>query len=134
MVNTTDILNKLLAEFRPHFDRRRFRQFSRYVSSSWVSPTRSMAHLNGILMEHTNKSSLNMFLRNIPLLEIFRKSVSMINHYSSDSLPVIDDTILERKGRHIEGASWVFDHTQENQYGECSMSLLSYGEGREYFP
>ena len=109
MVNTPDILNELLAEFRPLFDRR---QFSRYISSSWVSPTRSVAHLNGIFMEHTNQSSLNRFLRNIPILEIFRKSVDLINRYSSDPVLVIDDTILERSGRHIDGASWIFDHTQ----------------------
>ena len=36
----------------------------------------------------------------------------MINRYSSDSVLVIDDTILERNGRHIERASWVFDHTK----------------------
>ena len=71
-----------------------------------------MAHLNGIFMEHTNQSNLNRFLRNIPVLEIFRKSVDLTNRYSSDPVLVIDDTILERSGRHIDGASWIFDHTQ----------------------
>lgn len=33
LVNTPDILSELLAEFRPLFDRR---QFSRFISSSWV--------------------------------------------------------------------------------------------------
>ena len=112
MVNTPDALSELLAEFRPLFDRRQFRQFSRYIASSWVSPTRSVTHLNGIFVEHTNQSNLNRFLRNIPFLEIFRKSVSLINRYSSDPIMIIDDTILERNGRHIEGAGWVFDHTQ----------------------
>ena len=112
MVNTPDTFSELPAEFRPLFDRRQLRQFSRYITSSWVSPTRSVAHLNGIFVEHTNQSNLNRFLRNIPLLEIFRKSVSLINRYSSDSLMVIDDTILERNGRHIDGASWIFDHTK----------------------
>ena len=105
-------MTDLLTEFRPLFDRRQFRQFSRYISSSWVSPTRSVAHMNGIFLEHTNQSNLNRFLRNIPVLEIFRKSADLINRYSSDSLMVIDDTILERNGRHIDGAGWVFDHTQ----------------------
>ena len=112
VVKPPDVLTDLLAEFRPLFDRRQFRQFSRYISSSWVSPTRSVAHLNGIFMEHTNQSNLNRFLRNIPVLEIFRKSVSLINRYSSDSIMVIDDTILHRKGKHIEGSGWVFDHSE----------------------
>ena len=112
VVEPPDILTDLLMEFRTLFDRRQFRQFSRYISSSWVSPTRSAAHLNGIFLEHTNQSNLNRFLRNIPVQEIFRKSVSLINRYSSDSVLAIDDTILERSGKHIEGAGWVFDHTQ----------------------
>jgi hypothetical protein len=89
----------------PFFNRRQLRQFSRYISYSWVSLTLSVAHLNDIFVEHTNQSNLNRFLRNIPVLDIFRKSVSLINRYSSDSVMVIDDTILERSGRHIEGAS-----------------------------
>ena len=112
IVKPPNILTDLLTEFRPLFDRRQFRQFSRYISSSSVSPTRSVAHMNGIFLEHTNQSNLNRFLRNIPVLEIFRKSADLINRYSSDSLMVIDDTILERNGRHIDDAGWVFDHTQ----------------------
>ena len=112
IVKPPNILTDLLTEFRPLFDRRQFRQFSRYISSSWVSPTRSVAHMNGIFLEHTNQSNLNRFLRNIPVLEIFRKSADLINRHSSDSLMVIDDTILERNGRHIDGAGWVFDHTR----------------------
>jgi len=57
IVNTPNILSELLAEFRPLFDRRPFRQFSRYISSSWVSSTRSFVNLNGIFLEHTNQSN-----------------------------------------------------------------------------
>ena len=67
VVKPPDVLTDLLAEFRPLFDRRQFRQFCRYSSSSWVSPTLSVAHLNGIFIEHTNQSNLNRFLKNIPV-------------------------------------------------------------------
>ncbi|MHB1708343.1 MAG: transposase, partial [Thermoplasmataceae archaeon] len=93
-----DTHSELLTEFKPLFDRRQFRQFSRYIASSWSSPTRSVAHLNGIFVEHTNQSNLNRFLRNIPALDIFRKSCDLINRYSSDPVMVIDDTILPRNG------------------------------------
>lgn len=66
----------------------------------------------GIFVEHTYQSNLNSFLRKILVLDIFRKSVSLIDRYSSDSLVVIDDTILERNGRHIEGSDWLFDLTR----------------------
>ena len=85
-------------------------QFSRYISSSWMSSTRSVAHLNGIFMKHTNQSNLNRFVRNIPVIETSRKSVSLINRCSSDPIMIIDDTIPERSGRHIKDASWIFDY------------------------
>ena len=134
MLITPDILSELLAEFRPLFDRRQFRQFSRYIVSSWVSPTRSVAHLNGIFLEHTNQSNLNRFLRNIPVLEIFGKSVSMINSYSSDSVLVTETQFLKEMAGILRGRHGYSITQRENQYGECSMSLLPYLEGREYFP
>ncbi|EQD56703.1 hypothetical protein B1B_08977, partial [mine drainage metagenome] len=124
------MLNDLLAEFRPLFDRRQFRQFSRYIASSWASPTRSVAHLNGVFVEHTNQSNPNRFLRNIPVLDIFRKSVDLINRYSSDPVLVLDDTILPRSGKHIEGAGWVFDHTEgRSVYGmQYATAIISGNE------
>ena len=77
VVKPTDVLTDLLAEFRPLFDGDSSGSSPGYITSSWVSPTRSVAHLNGIFMEHTNQSNLNRFLRNIPVLEIFRKSVKV---------------------------------------------------------
>ena len=131
MVNCPDILSDLLAEFRPLFDRRQFRQFSRYIASSWASPTRSVAHLNGIFVEHTNQSNLNRFLRNIPVLGIFTRSCGLINRYSSDPVLVLDDTILHRNGKHIEGAGWVFDHTEgRSVYGmQYATAVISGNEG-----
>ena len=94
------------------FNRRSYRQFCRYVTSSWVSPTRSIAHLNGISVEHTNQSNLNRFIRNIDTLDIFRKSVDLINRFSTDPVLIIDDTVFQRSGKHIQGAGWVYDHAE----------------------
>ncbi len=112
MVNVPDTLNDLLSEFRSLFDRRQFRQFSRYIASRWASPTRSVTHLNGVFMEHTDQSNLNRCLRNIPALDIFRKSCDLIKRNSSDPILVLDGTILHRNGKHIQGAGWIFDHTE----------------------
>lgn len=131
MVNCPDVLSDLLAEFRPLFDRRQFRQFSRYIASSWASPTRSVAHLNGLFVEHSNQSNLNRFLRNIPVLGIFTKSCGLINRYSSDPVLVLDNTILHRNGKHIEGGGWVFDHTEgRSVYGmQYATAVISGNEG-----
>ena len=94
------------------FWRGQFREFSRIhhilmgIANPFIyAPER---HIHG-----THKPvNLNRFLRNIPVLEIFRKSESLINRYSWDSVLVIDDTILHRKGKHIDGSGWVFDHSE----------------------
>jgi hypothetical protein len=89
MINGTSV-----QEFRPMFIRRHYRQFCRYITASWTSPTRSVAHLNGISVEHTNQSNLNT-------LDIFHKSVELINRHCTDPVLVLDDTVLQRSGKHI---------------------------------
>ena len=126
-----DILQDLLTEFRPMFDRRQYRQFCRYITASWVSPTRSVAHLNGITVEHTNQSNLNRFVRNLNTLDIFRRSVELINRYCTDPVLVLDDTVLQRSGKHIEGIGWVYDHSEgKTVWGMSAISAaISGSEG-----
>ena len=94
------------------FNRRHYRQFCRYISASWASPTRSVAHLNGISVEHTNQSNLNRFLININTLDIFHKSVDLINRHCTDHVLVQDDTVLQRSGKHVEGMGRLYDHSE----------------------
>ncbi|EQD56406.1 hypothetical protein B2A_05269, partial [mine drainage metagenome] len=57
--------------------------------------------------------------------------VDLINRYSTDPVLVLDDTILPRKGKHIEGAGWVFDHSEGRSV--CGMqyatAIISGNEG-----
>ena len=101
VIQPPSVLQELLEEFRSMFNRRSYRQFCRYVTSSWVSPTRSIAHLNGVFIDHTDQSNLNRFIRNVDSLGIFRKSVELINRFSTDPVMVIDDTVPQRSGKHI---------------------------------
>ena len=122
MLNPPDVPSDLLKEFR---------QFSRYIASSWSSPTHSVAHLNGIFVEYTNQSNLNRFLRNVPALGILPKSCDLINRYSSDPEMVIDDTIIQRKGKHMEGSGWVFDHSEgKSELGMQYITAVVSGKER----
>ena len=98
IVDIPDILSGLLVEFKPLFRRRPFRQFCMYIASEIASATRSSAHLKGIFVEHTNQSNLNGFLRNISVEKIFNLSFS-------DLIPPSNDAILQRNGKHIDGAT-----------------------------
>ena len=131
VVDSPDVLNRLLLEFRPLFGRRQFRQFCRYIVSGIASSTRSSAHLNGIFVEHTNQSNLNRFLRNIPADGIFNISCSLINRNCTAPVLALDDTILQRNGKHIDGAQWIYDHSQgKTVYGmQYTTSVISGNEG-----
>ena len=129
-----DILMDLLNPFKSIFDRRQFNHFSRYITASWVSPTRSVAHLNGISVQHGNQSNLNRFLRSIDTLEIFRKSVDLVNRYCTDPVLVLDDTILQRSGKHIEGAGWVYDHSEGKTVWGMSLITAAISGNEGIFP
>ena len=85
VIESPDILHELLSESRSMFYRGQYRQFCRNVIASWASPTRSVAHLNGISVEHTNQINLNRFLGNIVHL-IY--SGNQWN-WSTDSAPIL---------------------------------------------
>jgi hypothetical protein len=42
---------------------------------------------------------------------IFQKNIDHINAIEKDGTFAIDDTIVEKTGKHIEAAGWIFDHS-----------------------
>ena len=116
------------------FYRGQYRQFCRNVIASWASPTRSVAHLNGISVEHTNQINLNCFLRNIDTLDIFRKSVELINRFCTDPVLVLDDAVLQKPGRHIDGAGWLYNHNEGKTVRGMSAVTAAVAGNVGYFP
>ncbi|MGC8726269.1 MAG: hypothetical protein ACP5RS_06830, partial [Thermoplasmata archaeon] len=56
--------NLLVNEFNPYFKNyRSFNQFKNIANAMVISESRSVAHLNGINIEHTNQSNLNRFIK-----------------------------------------------------------------------
>ncbi len=134
VIESPDILHDLLSESRSMFYRGQYRQFCRNVIASWASPTRSVAHLNGISVEHTNQINLNCFLRNIDTLDIFRKSVELINRFCTDPVLVLDDAVLQKPGRHIDGAGWLYNHNEGKTVRGMSAVTAAVAGNVGYFP
>ncbi|MGC9074083.1 MAG: hypothetical protein ACP5H0_08015 [Caldisericum sp.] len=109
-----DIFNSLIDEFKPYFKSYRgFKQFKNLANAMVISDSRSVAHLNGINIDHTNQSNLNRFIRsNYDKDCMFNKVCEIVNSVEEDTVLVIDDTIIDRSGRKIEGADWFFDHSK----------------------
>ena len=49
---------------------------------------------------------------NINTLDIFHKSVELINRHCIDPVLVLDDTVLQRSGKHVEGMGRLYDHSE----------------------
>ncbi len=42
---------------------------------------------------------------------MFLNTIEMINGIEKDGILAIDDTIVEKTGKNIEAAGWIFDHS-----------------------
>lgn len=87
--------------------------------------------MNGVMVDHTNQSNLNRFLSTIDTMDMFRKSMELINSNGSDPVLVLDDTVLQRSGKHIDGDGWVYDHSQRKSVWGMSLltAAISFSEG-----
>ena len=129
IVNNPEILDELISKYRSAFPEiRQFRHFSELISALNISEKRSIAHLNSIMSDHVNQSNINRFLASkFDKEAIFRRNIDLINSIENDGVLAIDDTIVEKTGRHIEGAGWIFDHSiGKNVFGmqlaTCTLS------------
>jgi len=95
-------------------DIRQFKHFLRFISAIGHSEKGSLAHINSLFLEHTNQSNFNRFLSSKFDLDLLKKEQIMaINEIEEDGILVIDDTIIERKGKNIEYADLFFDHNKK---------------------
>jgi len=115
-----DVFNSLISEFKPYFKSYRgFNKFKKIANVMIVSDSRFIAHLNGLNIDHLNQSNLNRFIRfNYDENGMFKKLCEIINRIENDTILIIDDTIIEKSGKNIEGADCFYDHSKgKNVWG-----------------
>ena len=111
--SSPQIISELLEKYRAAFlEIRLFRHFEEIVNAMHVSDKRSIAYLNSLSVDHVNQSNMNRFLSSrIDENRIFQENINLINTIEEDGILAIDDTIVEKTGRNIEAAGWIFDHS-----------------------
>ena len=111
--SSPQIISELLEKYRAAFPEiRLFRHFEEIVNAMHVSDKRSIAYLNSLSVDHVNQSNMNRFLSSrIDENRIFQENINLINTIEEDGILAIDDTIVEKTGRNIEAAGWIFDHS-----------------------
>ena len=107
------ILDEPTGKFRMCFGEiRQFNHFREMVCALDTTGRRSIAHLNSTIVNHVNQSSMNRFLSShVDTDQMFRKTVELINSIEDDGILAIDDTIVQKTGRSMEGAGWIFHHS-----------------------
>ncbi len=111
--SSPQVVSELLEKYRGAFpDIRLFRHFEEIVNAMQVSDKRSIAHLNSLSVDHVNQSNMNRFLSSrIDDDLIFQRNIDLVNTIEKDGILAIDDTIVEKTGKNIEAAGWIFDHS-----------------------
>ena len=136
IVKNPEILDELLINYRSAFPEiRQFRHFSELISALNNSEKRSVAHLNSIVSDHVNQSNMNRFLvSKFDKEAIFRKTIDLINSVEKDGVLAIDDTIVEKTGKHIEGASWIFDHSVGKNVFGMQLATCTFSGKYGFYP
>ena len=106
--------------FRSCFYSRNYELFVRYITGLLVSQNKTIDGLNSVFVQKTDQSNVNRFLTEYPWLKTdfhdeLKQLFSRHRVGSSFSYFILDDTLLEKVGKHIESAGIHFDHTT-NQY------------------
>lgn len=70
------------------------------------------------------------------LQELSMQVISRLSRYTSwkNRFLVLDDTVLERTGNHIEHLSWVFDHSQGKSVKGHKALVLGWGDRSSFIP
>ena len=106
--------------FRSCFYSRSFELFVRYITGLILSENKTVDGLNSIFIQKTDQSNVNRLLTEYPWLKTdfhdeLKQLFSRHRIGSSFSFFILDDTLLEKVGKHIESAGIHYDHT-ENGY------------------
>jgi hypothetical protein len=112
-----DSIDQLLEKYQPYFSKPQFQNFSTYTMGLITCEgKKNIQAINRTFMDTKDQSSLNRFLTQSPwnMQTIQNKRLSLANQYLHVSQKpqgyfLIDDTINNKTGKHMEDAGYHFD-------------------------
>lgn len=126
-------IEELSSEFESVFQQnRQMTQFKRLLTGFTVADKRTITHMNGLHIEHTNQSNLNRFLTqsNWEIDRVNQIRFGMINENESDGYVILDDFLVEKSGTEMHGVNYHFDHcTGRNVWGQQITDCVFSGRG-----
>ncbi|MFB0557669.1 MAG: transposase, partial [Candidatus Bathyarchaeia archaeon] len=137
-----NVLEGLLEQFRPCFSKPQFRNFSTYILGLVACEgKRNVENINRCFVDARDQSTLNRFLTaspwSLPRLEAQRLKLAgetLPIHEGSTGFLLIDDTINEKTGPHMEEAGYHYDSSQGRAVWGHSLVTTHYVNGEAEYP
>ncbi len=136
------VLKRLLEQFKPCFTKPQFRNFSTYILGLVASEgKKNIDAINRCFMDSRDQSTLNRFLTaspwSIQRLESKRLTLarqSLLPTEGSTGTLIIDDTINEKTGKHMEEAGYHYDSSQGKAVWGHDLVTTHYVNGESEYP
>ena len=109
-----DIFSKSLEKYRSYFSKPQWNHFNTYVNGILLGEKgeKNIQDIADNLVNGRHQSSLNRFLTrhkwDVKRLNAIRLKDSLSNR--KGGVLIVDDTIIEKSGEHIDGVGFLFDH------------------------
>jgi len=140
--STASVMEELLKQFKPCFTKPQFRNFSTYILGLVASEgKKNVDAINRCFMEHKDQSTLNRFLTaspwSIQRLELKRLTLArqgLPAAEGSTGTLLIDDTINEKTGKHMEEAGYHYDSSQGKAVWGHDLVTTHYVNGEAEYP
>lgn len=112
-----DVMEELLEQYRPFFSKPQFQNFSTYtIGLITCEGKKNIQAINRTFMDSKDQSSLNRFLTESPwnMQSVQNKRLSLANESlfrakCSAGYFLLDDTINNKTGKHMEDADYHYD-------------------------
>jgi hypothetical protein len=140
--STASVMEELLKQFKPCFTKPQFRNFSTYILGLVASEgKKNIDAINRSFMDSRDQSTLNRFLTaspwSIQRLESKRLTLarqSLLPTEGSSGTLIIDDTINEKAGKHMEEAGYHYDSSQGKAVWGHDLVTTHYVNGDSEYP
>lgn len=109
-------ISEMLAPFRACFSKPQWEHFKTYVSGLILGDDgdKNIMDISSFSLDGKSQSSLNRFLHRsgeaVRRADRLRPETAMRGR--KGGCLIIDDTLIEKTGREMEGAGWLYDHCQ----------------------
>lgn len=125
--------------FRGCFYSRSFELFVRYITGIILSENKTIDGLNSLFLQKTDQSNTNRLLTEYPWLKTdFHDELKILfkQHkvLSSFSFFVLDDSLLEKVGKHIESTGYHYDHSKSEYVYGHQIVTSGYVFHSEFYP